>query len=119
MGRLMWLGALLVVGAGCRQRAEAVQDEVRLRELVRQRMPAIEQIVGLKFKRTPAVAQRTREQVRDYIVHKLDSDLPPAEFAGAEAAYKLFGLIPDSLDLRARLVALLNEQVAGYYDPDS
>jgi len=119
MGRLMWLAALLAVGAGCRQRAEAVQDEVRLRELVRQRMPAIEKITGLKFKRTPAVAQRTREQVRDYIVHKLDSDLPPAEFAGAEAAYKLFGLIPDSLDLRARLVALLNEQVAGYYDPDS
>jgi hypothetical protein len=115
----MWLAALLVAGAGCRQRAEAVQDEVRLRELVRQRMPAIERIVGLKFKRTPAVAQRTREQVRDYIVHKLDSDLPAAEFAGAETAYKLFGLIPDSLDLRARLVALLNEQVAGYYDPDS
>lgn len=115
----MWLAALLVAGGGCRQRAEAVQDEVRLRELVQQRMPAIEKIVGLKFKRTPAVAQRTREQVRDYIVHKLDSDLPPAEFAGAEAAYKLFGLIPDSLDLRQRLVALLNEQVAGYYDPDS
>jgi hypothetical protein len=115
----MWLAALLLVGAGCRQRAEAVQDEVRLRELVRQRMPAIEKIVGLKFKRAPAVAQRTREQVRDYIVHKLDSDLPQAEFAGAETAYKLFGLIPDSLDLRARLVALLNEQVAGYYDPDS
>jgi hypothetical protein len=115
----MWLAALLGAGVGCRQRAEAVQDEVRLRELVRQRMPAIEKIVGLKFKRTPAVAQRTHEQVRDYIVHKLDSDLPPAEFAGAETAYKLFGLIPDSLDLRARLVALLNEQVAGYYDPDS
>src|SRR5258708_27671380 len=76
-------------------------------------------IVGSKFKRPPAVAQRTREQVRDYIVHKLDSDLPPAEFASAETAYKLFGLIPDSLSLRARLVALLNEQVAGYYDPDS
>jgi len=119
VGRLIWLAALLVAGAGCRQRAEAVQDEVRLRELVRQRMPAIERIVGLKFKRTPVVAQRTREQVRDYIVHKLDSDLPTAEFAGAEAAYKLFGLIPDSLDLRRRLVALLNEQVAGYYDPDS
>ena len=115
----MWLAALLVAGAGCRQRAEAVQDEVRLRELVRQRMPAIERIVGLKFKRTPAVAQRTREQVRDYIVHKLDSDLPPTEFAAEEAAYKLFGLIPDSLDLRRRLVALLNEQVAGYFDPDS
>jgi len=119
VGRLMWLAALLGAGVGCRQRAEAMQDEVRLREMVRQYMPAIERIVGLKFKRTPAVAQRTREQVRDYIVHKLDSDLPPVEFASAETAYKLFGLIPDSLSLRARLVALLNEQVAGYYDPDS
>ena len=119
MGRLIGLAAVLLAGAACRQRAEAVQDEVRLRELVRQYMPAIERIAGLKFKRTPAVAERTHAQVRDYIVHKLDNDLPAAEFAGAEAAYKLFGLIPDSLDLRARLVALLNEQVAGYYDPDS
>src|SRR5204863_20276 len=56
---------------------------------------------------------------RDYVIHKFDDDLPPAELAGAQAAYRLFGLIPDSLDLRRSMVDLLTEQVAGYFDPDS
>src|SRR5437763_138963 len=61
----------------------------------------------------------SRAQVRDYVIHKFDDDLPPAELAGAQAAYRLFGLIPDSLDLRRSMVDLLTEQVAGYFDPDS
>jgi hypothetical protein len=52
-------------------------------------------------------------------VHKFDQDLPPRELAGAEAAYRLFGLIPDSMNLRQTILDLLTEQVAGYYDPDS
>src|SRR5438128_218821 len=65
------------------------------------------------------VVRRSRTQVRDYVIHKFDNDLPPAELAGAQAAYRLFGLIPDTLDLRRTMVDLLTEQIAGYYDPDS
>ena len=36
---------------------------------------------------------------------------------GEETAYKLFGMLPDSMDLRKFLLAVLNEQVVGYYDP--
>jgi hypothetical protein len=36
-----------------------------------------------------------------------------------EAAYRLFGLLPDTVDLGQLLLALYTEQVAGYYDPDS
>jgi hypothetical protein len=35
------------------------------------------------------------------------------------AAYALFGLVPDTLDLRGLLLDLYTEQVAGFYDPDS
>ena len=38
---------------------------------------------------------------------------------GLETAYRLFGLLPDTLQLRALLLDLYAEQVAGYYDPDS
>ena len=38
---------------------------------------------------------------------------------GLETAYRLFGLLPDTLDLRRLLLDLYTEQVAGYYDPDS
>ena len=122
MGRLRLLppvAVALVSVMACRQRAEAVQTESVIAGMVRQTMPAVERAVGLTFKRTPGVEIRSREQVKSYILHKLDEDMPPAQFADYEAAYKHFGLIPDSMDLHRLLVNVLTEQVAGYYDPDS
>src|SRR3989442_1113089 len=121
MGRLRVVGFLAVTlgGLACRERAEAVQSGSKLKQVVQQMVPAVERATGLSFKRPPVVQRRTRTQVRDYVIHKFDSDLPPIELAGAEAAYRLFGLLPDTLDLRRTMIDLLTEQVAGYYDPDS
>jgi hypothetical protein len=121
MGRVM-LGALALLAGtvlGCRERVRAAQSETAVRDLVRQLRTQAERVTGLQFKRDVAVLLRSRAQVREYVVHKFDEDLPPADLAGAEAAYKLFGLVPDSLDLRRTMIDLLTEQVAGYYDPDS
>ncbi len=124
MNRLASAGVVLAAAAaagavGCRERAEAVQRQGALRELVRQRMPALEHVTGLKFKRDPAVAARSRTQVRDYIIHKFDEDLPPAELAGLQQTLRLFGFVPDSLDLRESFADVLTEQIGGYFDPDS
>src|SRR5438876_3216229 len=113
------LVALLAAGVACQERAREVRSEAELKQAVDQMMPAVERATGLKFRRHPIVLRRTRTQVRDYVIHKFDSDLPPAELAGAQAAYRMFGLLPDTLDLRATLVDLYTEQVAGYFDPDS
>src|SRR2546428_12308851 len=85
-----------VGGGGCRERAEAVQNESQLRQVVQQMVPAVERETGLTFKRPPGVQRRTRAQVRDYEIHKLDSDPPPAETAGDQAAYPLVWLFPDT-----------------------
>lgn len=120
MGRLSWLTlSACVVTTGCRERASEVRHDAALRELVQQRMPGVEKATGLRFKQTPNVGRRTREQVKDYIVHKLDTETPPAELAALQAGYRLFGLISDSLDLREAVLKLLGEQIAGFYDPDS
>lgn len=122
MGRLtLALAGVAVAGSvgGCRERAQAVQSEASLVDLVHQLETQAERITGLHFKHPIAVRLRSRDQVRDYVTRKFDQDLPPAELAGAETAYKLFGLIPDSLDLRRTMIAVLTEQVVGYYDPDS
>src|SRR6185295_15782090 len=71
------------------------------------------------FIRPPRSAMRTRDEVRQYLMRKLDQELPPARLHGLEQAYRLFGLLPDTLQLRSLLVDLYTEQVAGYYDPDS
>jgi hypothetical protein len=113
------LGGGAELGGACRERAQAVQSGSELKQVVQQMLPAVERATGLRFKHPPVVQRRTRAQVRDYVMHKFDSDLPTAELTGAQAAYRLFGLLPDTLDLRATLVALYTEQVAGYFDPDS
>jgi hypothetical protein len=121
MGRLIPAAVLGVVAVslGCRERAEAVQSEAELRDMVRRMMPVVAQAAQLPFKREPLVLRRSRGQVRDYVVHKFDQDLPAGELAGLEAALRLFGLIPDTLELRPTMIELLTEQIAGYYDPDS
>ena len=113
------VGALAAPTGGCEQRARQVQSEAELKQAVQQMIPAVERATRLRFRRRPVVLRRTRAQVREYVIHKFDDDLPPAELAGAQAAYRLFGLIPDTLDLRRTMVDLLTEQVAGYFDPDS
>jgi len=123
MGRLTRVAAFgaaaAALGIGCRERAEAVQSEAELRDMVRRMMPAVSQAAHLEFKREPLVLRRSRDQVRDYVIHKFDQDLPAAELTGLEAALHRFGLIPDTMRLRSTMIDLLTEQIAGYYDPDS
>lgn len=121
MGRLtLTTGAVVVMlTLGCRERAQAVQGEAELKDMVHRMMPVVAQATGLPFKREPLVLRRSRAQVRDYVIHKFDEDLPPADLAGVQSALRLFGLIPDSLELRPTMIDLLTEQIAGYYDPDS
>ena len=94
-----WLAAVAVVGGmgstGCEQRAREVQSEAELKQAVQQMIPAVERATRLRFRQRPLVLRRSRAQVRDYVIHKFDDDLPPAELEGAQAAYRLFGLIPD------------------------
>jgi hypothetical protein len=111
-------GAALLA-TGCRERAQAVQGEAELRDMVKRMMPVVAQAAGLPFKQEPVVLRRSRAQVRDYVIHKFDEDLPPGELAGLQSGLRLFGLIPQNLELRSTMIDLLTEQIAGYYDPDS
>jgi hypothetical protein len=82
-------------------------------------IPAIEKSVGLKFKSPPKVESKSRDEVRAFLEKKFDEETPALELAGAEQSYKLFGVIPDTMDLRKFMLRLLTEQVAGYYDPET
>jgi hypothetical protein len=95
------------------------QTDAQIQQVAQQVIPAVERAAGLTFRSPPRIELRTKAQVHAYLEHKLETDLPPAELAGVTAAYRLFGLIPDTLDIHTLLLALYSEQVAGYYDPDS
>lgn len=108
------LAAALALGVAPRQ----AQDD-GVQRIAREIVPQVERAVGRTFKRAPVVALRSRDQVRTYLNHKMAEELPPAELAGVTRAYRAFGLVPDTLDLRRLMLDLYGEQVVGFYDPDS
>lgn len=116
--RVFALLPLTVFMAGCGEKSIA-QNEDEVRAAVEAVLPEVERAVGLPFLTTPEVAVRSREQVRAYVDATIEEELPPEEIERLTLAYRLFGLIPDSLDLAALLLELYTEQVVGYYEPDS
>jgi hypothetical protein len=80
-------------------------------------VPMIEKSIGLKFKTPPKVETRSKEQVRAFVTKQFTDSLARHDIAGQEAAYKLLGMIPDTLNLQQFLTSLLEEQIVGYYDP--
>jgi len=81
-------------------------------------IPVIQRITGLTFKHPPVLQEKTKEQVHQY----LEAEFKKSAGQGIEqqeTAYKLFGLIPDSIKLQNFMLGLLTEQVAGYYDPET
>jgi hypothetical protein len=119
MSRL-WSSLLLVVAAlSCRGERPKSAGPDTLSRMVDSLRGRVERATGLQFRSPPRSALRTRAEVRAYLLRKLDEELPSSKLEGIETAYRLFGLLPDTLELRPLLLELYTEQVAGYYDPDS
>src|SRR5262245_13532833 len=109
--------ALLLLSACDRRREVETGEGGPYARRVARTIPQIEEATGLKFKRTPKLEMRSRAQVREFLVKKFDEETPAEQLRSEERAYKLFGLIPDTLNLRQFLLELLTEQIVGYYDP--
>jgi hypothetical protein len=71
---------------------------------------------GLPIKKAVKRKLTSREEVVSYLTkHMKDEDTQ--RLRRSELVLKKFGLLPRDFDLEKLLVALLREQVAGYYDP--
>ncbi len=111
--------AAIALCLACRGEPVRAQRDAGLARLVDSLEPAVERAAGFRFKRTPGSALRSREQVHGYLVAKLRQELPAERMRGIETAYRLLGMLPDTLQLEHLLLDLYSEQVAGFYDPDS
>ena len=104
---------LLALAAGC----GGGEEGGRYERAVAERIPLVEKAVGLEFKTPPRFAVRSREQVREFVTEQFEDTTFLRDLDGQSQAYKLFGLLPDSLEVKPFLLDLLTEQIAGYYDP--
>jgi hypothetical protein len=110
------VGILILVVAAVTWRAAArARNDLTAR--VAATVPKVEHAVGLPFKHAPKVEVRSKDQVRAFLEQQFNDPRQARELAGTAAAFKLLGLIPDSMDLRKESENLLTEQIAGFYDP--
>lgn len=86
-------------------------------DMVADFVPKIEHTMGLPFKTPPKLEKRSKDEVAKFVRAQLESERGKSQIAGQQAAYRLLGVIPDTMNLGALLQKLLEEQIVGYYDP--
>jgi hypothetical protein len=77
----------------------------------------VERTVGLPFRSPPRFAVRTREEIDSMLGALFDDDRTRRTLDAEARVLRILGVIPDSLDWRALQIAVLREQVVGFYDP--
>jgi hypothetical protein len=96
-----------------------VSSDPELGARVSELLPELAARAGMELVRPIRAERRTREELESYLLYKLDQDMPLERARHLARTYSLVGLVDESLDLRALLVSVYREQVAGFYDPDS
>lgn len=96
-----------------------ITDDADLRVLAMELLPSLVGRSGLELRRPIRLARRSRAELEAYLLHKMDQDLPSDRARNLVAAYAALGLMAPGTDLRALLMSVYREQVAGFYDPDS
>src|SRR5262249_28034796 len=72
---------------------------------------------GLPLKHDVKRRLTSRDEVEAFIEKSMTEDKDAQRLRRSELVLKKFGLLPRDFDMQKFLVALLREQIAGYYDP--
>lgn len=72
---------------------------------------------GLAIKHPVKRRLVSREEVLTFLQKRMNEDGDPKRMERASVTLKKLGLLPRNFDLQTFLLSLLEEQVAGYYDP--
>jgi hypothetical protein len=80
-------------------------------------IPRIEKVTGLKYKKAPVLERRTKEQVHQYLIKQFEDERSQSDLAAQQILLRRLGLVPEDFDLRALMLDLYTEQIAGFYDP--
>ena len=95
---------------GCTRSPTAIEQR-QLQQL----MDAAEQIRGLSFLAPVVVYVKDRTAMRAYVAQAIDDD----DLARSRQRYLALGLVSRGLDVRNLIEQLMEEELIGYYDPES
>ncbi|MEI8254640.1 MAG: DUF6782 family putative metallopeptidase [Deltaproteobacteria bacterium] len=97
--------------------AGSAQDP-RLFALVDQVSAQVSQLRGLSVDRPIARGVMNRTEILTRLHERVTHEYPPGEVTLEGEMLRRLGLIPEDLDYEQTVFSLLEEQVAGFYDPD-
>lgn len=116
-GGVFWGGARGVFAQAAAPQAavnpKAASVAATLEEVLRE----TSEIRGLAVLRPVNSGAQSRAEIERMLLRRLEEDQRAEEARAGELAAKKFGLLPADFQLRPFLVALLTEQILGYYDP--
>ena len=93
--------------------AKAANVAATLDEVLRE----TSELRGLSVLRPVKSGAQSRAEIERMLLSRLAVDAKPEKRRAGELAAKKFGILPPDFQLRPFLVALLTEQILGYYDP--
>ena len=113
------LSAALVVGAvlfllAAREKAGDDPAFAQIDAIVK----SLSELTGLKEEHPVPYGRMSKGQLRHFLNKRIKKTLKPEEIHADELTLKMFGLVPQSYDLRKSTVDLLTEQAAAFYDYD-
>lgn len=95
----------------------AEPDRSQLLASVDEVLEAVVELRQLEPKEKIQRGIRSREEIRDYLIDRIEEDFPQEDILAEEKMLRWLELIPEDLKLYPFMLDLLTEQVAGYYDP--
>ena len=92
-------------------------DASELLKLAEETLADVSRLRELPVKSPITKGISTRQQIKAYLLERIEEEYPAEELSIEQKALAKLGLIPPELDLLQALLQLLIEQVAGFYDP--
>lgn len=111
--------ACLADAAGGLLQPEDTASDLAPDELVEQATEQVADLRELAWAEDVDVALLDDEAMRDRLLAIFEEEYPADVAEGREAALRALGAIPADADLRTMQRQLFEEQVAGFYDPDT
>jgi hypothetical protein len=123
--RTAWILVLLLlsVPAARAQTTTGPSTETRPRnkaeEIAEKIEKQVEKLRGLEFKEPVKIGVYDGATLKASLLKHSEKELSDARLGPYQRGLKALALIPQDLDYKQILLKILNEQIAGFYDPDS
>lgn len=125
MRRLATISAscALLLGLALGQAESAPTPETRpanrAEEIASKIEKQVEKLRGIKLEKAVKIGVYDKATLKVFLLKNAEKELAPARIGPQVRAYRALGLVPQDFDYKKTLLDILNEQIGGFYDPET